>query len=836
MNAMRSSTAKADRLFISNEEIVENRIYVAASSPMAGEELTAQEEADYAKRNSFTTSKDSSRSSSDGDSGSDSDSDDSSDDEDRVVVVDIAPSPAAAKPRKARDRSMRDDIVHAFLNSWYDPESDDDMDIAKDLSLAEVLERDAAMQNASQAFKDFLIGHVKSEVFNELHFERRVLQYVTFVTNVKKKTTGEVYVVNWPRVLSEIGNYIIKEFRDSNSRILANMNLFADSKAELQNAADMKAFTRVIVHRINCVTYSVGMKLVDQWMKYNSTFCDPQNLRLAKKAKKADFMERYHKVTAGNYSCHTAREEDTALQLQEAQDFAKPDVASLLFLIQPLPENDLYMNILVEVLAHQVEGRAVDWDVDNEMRALFHKKPLPVKPAAKVKIPVVAVPVVAVPVVAVANGTPQISAGSSSGSSSSSDTLPPTVGTDLSSPNPTPVSPGSSTSRGPPPSAVDENIEESIDMVLKRLLKQLLEFVLAALSDNDAHLCLDLKNVYSSEESLVLLMEILRFVREEQEQLHHVTLLNMGCCSFIRAKVLVPFPPGSGGNTLGNGYCFFIAGMQLRERAERDFSMSVEDMISYAEPLFGRPDDHPDLVSSFRSLISTVIKSIRDRDFYPDQAVHLLKAESVLKRHTEDPYSEVGPEFYGHLEWIHELPFNITVFDSTPSHAELEHWAKLTATSILPQQEAEKGNCHTLSELAILFGKPLNSCVFTRPHFFSISSPSQEVMMNSFNSLVEVLGHRVIERVMSFEWFPVLTICENLVNKTEIAAGSSNLVSNAIERLFSALRSDNRVPSSVLFEAMKPASRTVAAARNGDKLRKYIEKIAQMVLYVVCSP
>jgi hypothetical protein len=822
----------ADRSFISNELIVDSpSIYIPPVTGMAGEDITAEEEELYAERNSHRAGGRSLSHETDSSSGDEDDSGEEFDAhqegdgsashnaEDEVTPVKVK------KPRKPRDRSMREDIVQAYLNCWFDADAEDDDAEAGNLVLAAELETNAKLSRATDDFKDFLIRHVKAQAFSELHFERRVLQFITFITIEKKKTINQVYVVNWPKVLSEIGAHIIAEFRVSNRKILISMNAYVYTTAEEdQNATDMKAFTRVFVHKINCITLCVALKLVDEWMKFNKLFCDPDNLRLAKRARKADFMSLYHKVSAGEYVCESVRDAGKVMTEDEeaAESNAKPDVESLMSLVKELPKDDAYMRILIEVTTHQAKGRAVDWDVDTEMRALFNKKPIPVKVAVPAGLPVARGVVTAVPL----DVAPRTPAGSGSAS---------VVGLDLPSASSieTPVS---NTSRGPPPIVEQEIISEPLGASLRKLLKQLLEFVLAGINEQDENLLLELKNIYRSDngndESLVLLMGLLKFVVGKLSGDGESDLSASSCCEILRAQVFIPFLEGDGANTLGNGYCFYIAGLQLRERARWDYSLTVDDMVSYAAPLFtDDPDDGSDISDMLRSFMECVITSLEENDCYPERAAHVRKLEAVIKQYNNFPFDAVGPEFYGHLEWVNVLPFNMSVFDSKHDQVGLKNWAKLAAASVLSQQHSDIGSCRTLKELMTFFGIPLNPCVFTRPHFHVIASPSQDVMMKSFVNLVEAVDYRIIERVRCFDYKSVLSICEKLVGKSDIAAGASNIIGASIELVFSAMREDVRVPSAVLFAAMKPVATTIAVARNVDAVKKYIAKIAEMVCH-----
>jgi hypothetical protein len=398
-----------------------------------------------------------------------------------------------------------------------------------------------------------------------------------------------------------------------------------------------------------------------------------------------------------------------------------------------------------------------------------------------------------------------------------------------------------SISAGPSSSDVvisDGELEDGREGSLRRLVKQLLEFLLAGLTEKDEHLCVEIKNsayaMYDgTNQGLVLLIDLLKF------SLGVFDFTQRESFKVLRAAVYVPFVAGDSQNTIGNGYCYYVSTFQAKERERSDYSMSVQDMSEFAAPLFhdaAGPDVAP-LVDKFQDHLSSLYDCLQREAPTAVEAGHMAKVKRVMDVYAEFPDVAIEQDLYGHLEWVTELDFNVSVFSTVHLKADLKGcWAKLAASSHIPRASGDKGTFCTFEELAAFFCVPPNFIAWMVPHFFTIFSPSQTVMQASFVTLTGRLVDRIKERVSAIDLQSVLTVCENLLDSKPIDVSATNIVSAAIESVFSGMRGDARVPTAVLVDFFKPAASTAVRARTSKKdLEAYRQRVTEQVFYCLYS-
>jgi hypothetical protein len=373
---------------------------------------------------------------------------------------------------------------------------------------------------------------------------------------------------------------------------------------------------------------------------------------------------------------------------------------------------------------------------------------------------------------------------------------------------------------------------------LRRLLKQLLEFLLAGLTEKDEYLCIEIKNsAYAMLDNtncgLVLLIDLLKFSSKDFDDGSSPDFSQRECFKLLRAMIYVPYQAGDPQNTIGNGYCFYVSTLQARERELRDYTMTVEDMSDFAAPLFQDPEN-PEvkpLFDKFRDHLSTLYNCLQKESPSEVEAGYLVKVKRVMDIHAEHPKVPIEQDLYGHLEWITEMDFNVSVFSTLHTKLDLVgKWAKLAASSQMPRASEDKGTFCTLEELGLFFSVPPNFIGWMLPHFFTIFSPSQSVMQASFVALSGRLVDRIVERASAIDLRSVLTVCENLLDGKPIGISATNVVSSAIELIFSGMRNDNRVPTSVLIDFFKPTASIAVRVKTSSKdLEMYKQRVNEQV-------
>ncbi len=895
---------KADKDFLSNEIIVENVLYVPIVERMAGESPNKANDKFYREQQSscrrLLTSSGKLVNDEEDDEEDDEEGDEEGDEKEKMKEADEddflsshSPSGSSSssshrKPngstgapvvingknkkvskraagsmgcsvseRKRRSRGMDADLFKTLVHLTGSGSSSSDAD-----SLSAVFDKAEELRNITAKFRDFLGAHIQAEAFSDLNFEVKVFEYLKEMHNALDVLKDEVIVLNWPAIISNIGNQIIGAFKISNDNILCNMNLLvqerrdkdgnmtpetqADDRAEeLDNKKSMKAFERVYVTKLHHIQFSLGWKLVDYWMKNHQIIHEMDADRpLAKRPKRQNFLDHVRKASMNGISCQSLYDESKVGELEKAEKELPPDVASILFFVHPLPPTDPYMNALFEITRHQVSGQIVDWDVDANMRALFHKKPL-VPRQPKVDKSPTSVAVLASPAGATSSQAPS-AAPTPPQPVKEALLLTPVTSVDFEVTKAlTSLAP--SISVGPPsgglvsPSAVDlgEEVEDGREDSLRRLIKQLLEFLLAGLTEFDEYLCIEIKNsAYAmfgnTNEGLVLLIDLLKFALEISSGLSP-DFTQRECFKLLRATIYVPYAAGDSQNTIGNGYCYYVSTFQAKERERSEYTMSVEDMSEFAAPLFQDPSD-PDvvlLVEKFRDHLSSLYDCLRKEDPTAVEAGHMAKVQRVMNVYAENPDVGIEQDLYGHLEWVTELDFNVSVFSSVHLKSDLVgRWAKLAASSHIPRANGDKGTFCTFEELENFFRVPPNFIAWMLPHFFTIFSPSQTVMQSSFVTLVGRLVDRIKDRAVSIDLESVLTVCEDLLGMKPIDVSATNVVSAAIESIFSGMRVDARVPTAVLVDFFKPAASTAIKAKTSRKdLEAYKQRVFEQVVF-----
>jgi hypothetical protein len=266
-------------------------------------------------------------------------------------------------------------------------------------------------------------------------------------------------------------------------------------------------------------------------------------------------------------------------------------------------------------------------------------------------------------------------------------------------------------------------------------MKELLKILYAGVIGGNNHMCLKLTAINNSRDSDML--SFMAFLDSNKEK--SIEQLNINFSESIyfkkfKSSFFIPSKQGDRNNITGDGYCFYRAIYILFLRSQDGAYDLTADEMKILD--LGLRHIENDIRQGFYDFFDTLNNCLPE-----EYGKSRVLQSRFLFFHIMN--CSLDPRFWGVLDAVAYLPFDVTAFGEHDDQSLGARWSKYYCSSIFGNKDGctvdagSVGTSPTIAEIFMILSSHPNYVLFKSNHFFVTEHCTRLEMQNSFDFCVE---------------------------------------------------------------------------------------------------
>jgi hypothetical protein len=276
---------------------------------------------------------------------------------------------------------------------------------------------------------------------------------------------------------------------------------------------------------------------------------------------------------------------------------------------------------------------------------------------------------------------------------------------------------------------------------VKYHMKELLKILYAGVTGQNNHMCLKLTAINNSRDpDLLSFMAFLELNKDKSVEQMGINFFESIYFKKFKSSFFIPTKHGDRCNITGDGYCFYRAIYILFLRSQDSaYDMTAADM---KELDLGLRHIENDIRQGFYDFFD-VLNNCLPEEYGKSRVLQ----SRFLFFHIMN--CSLDPRFWGVLDAVAYLPFDVTGFGEHDDQILGARWAKFYCSSIFGNKIGAKvdsgsvGTSPTIADIYTILSCHPNYVMFSSNHFFVAEHRTRLEMQNSFDQCVE----RILEEL-----------------------------------------------------------------------------------------